>query len=166
MDTWTSAMLWAYLWATRCAHAMGKPSLAYAVDAGQLSPFNRRLVRREASKTGLIITRSEAAADRLRAFGVTAPLEVTADNAFTFRTESADEGLVATGLARGRLRPRGPGGGRFPPLARGHAPLGSPQRTVTNGPITSPAPGRAAAPAKPWPDTYAALADGDHRGTR
>ena len=94
MDTWTSAMLWAYLWATRCAHAMGKPSLAYAVDAGRLSAFNQRLVRREASKTGLIITRSGAAADRLRAFGVTAPLEVTADNAFTFHTERADEGLA------------------------------------------------------------------------
>ncbi len=94
MDTWTSAMLWAYLWATRCAHAMGKLSLAYAVDAGQLSPLNQRLVRREASKTGLIITRSGAAADRLRAFGVTAPLQVTADNAFNFSTDPADEGLV------------------------------------------------------------------------
>lgn len=94
MDTWSSAMLWAYLWATRCAHAMGKPSLAYAVDAGELSTFNQRLARREASKTGLIIARSKAAARRLRAFGVTAPLEDTADNAFTFQPECADEGLV------------------------------------------------------------------------
>lgn len=94
MDTWTSAMLWAYLLATRWAHALGKPSLAYAVDAGQLSAFNQRLVRREASKTGLIITRSGAAAERLRAFGVTAPLEVTSDNAFTFPTKPADDGVV------------------------------------------------------------------------
>lgn len=94
MDTWTSAMLWAYLWTTHCAHAMGKPCLAYAVDAGQLSPANRRLVRREASKTDLIITRSQAAADRLRACGVTAPIEVTADNAFTFRTAPSDEAWV------------------------------------------------------------------------
>jgi hypothetical protein len=28
MDTWTSAMLWAYLWTTRCAYAIGKPCLA------------------------------------------------------------------------------------------------------------------------------------------
>jgi polysaccharide pyruvyl transferase WcaK-like protein len=94
MDTWTSAMLWAYLWTTHCAHAMNKPCLAYAVDAGQLSPLNRRLVCREASKTDLIITRAQAAADRLRACGVTAPIEVTADNAFTFRTDSADEGWI------------------------------------------------------------------------
>jgi polysaccharide pyruvyl transferase WcaK-like protein len=94
MDTWTSAMLWAYLWTTHCAHAMGKPCLAYAVDAGQLSPVNRRLVRHEASKSDLIITRSRAAADRLRACGVTAPMQVTADNAFTFQTTKSDESWV------------------------------------------------------------------------
>jgi polysaccharide pyruvyl transferase WcaK-like protein len=95
MDTWSSAMLWAYLWTTRCADAMGKPSLAYAVDAGEIkSALNRWLVRREASKTSLIITRAAAAAERLRSFGVTAPLEVTADNAFNFRPDPADAGLL------------------------------------------------------------------------
>lgn len=96
MDTWTSAMLWAYLWTTRCADDMGKPCLAYAVDAGEIkSAFNRRLVGHEASKTSLIIVRAAAAAERLRALGVTAPLEVTADNAFTFRPDPADAGLLA-----------------------------------------------------------------------
>lgn len=94
MDASTSALLWAYLWATHCAHAMGKPCLAYAVDAGQLSPGNRRLVRHEASKTDLIITRSQAAADSLREYGVTAPIQVTADNAFNFQTARSDEGWV------------------------------------------------------------------------
>jgi polysaccharide pyruvyl transferase WcaK-like protein len=94
MDDSTSVLLWAYLWATHCAHTMGKPSLAYSVDAGQLSPANRRLVRHEASQTDLIITRSQAAADRLRACGVTAPIEVTADNAFNFQTARSDEGWV------------------------------------------------------------------------
>jgi polysaccharide pyruvyl transferase WcaK-like protein len=96
MDTWSSAMLWAYLWTTRCADAMGKPSLAYAVDAGEMkSAFNRWLVRREASKTSLIITRATAAAERMRSFGVTAPLEVTADNAFNFHPDPADAGLLS-----------------------------------------------------------------------
>jgi polysaccharide pyruvyl transferase WcaK-like protein len=96
MDTWTSAMLWLYLWTTRCAADMGKPCLAYAVDAGELkSAFNRWLVRREASKTSLIVTRAAAAAERLRSFGVTAPLEVTADNAFNFYPNPADAGLLA-----------------------------------------------------------------------
>lgn len=96
MDTWTSALLWVYLWTTRCAADMRKPAIAYAVDAGEIkSAFNRRLVRREASKTSLIITRAAAAAERMRSFGVTAPLEVTADNAFNFRTAPADSDLLA-----------------------------------------------------------------------
>jgi polysaccharide pyruvyl transferase WcaK-like protein len=94
MDTWTSALLWAYLWVTRCADRADKPCLAYAVDAGALNAFDRALVRREASKTDLIVVRAEAAAERLRAWGVTAPTASTADNAFTFQPAAADEGLL------------------------------------------------------------------------
>jgi polysaccharide pyruvyl transferase WcaK-like protein len=90
MDTWTSALLWYFLWATRCATREGVPCLAYAVDAGQLRPRNARLVRRFASSTELIVTRSRAAAERLRAWGVTAPIEWTADNAFTFEPRPSD----------------------------------------------------------------------------
>jgi polysaccharide pyruvyl transferase WcaK-like protein len=112
MDTWTSALLWAFLWATRCAHAASKPCLAYAVDAGEVkSPLNRRLVCSEASKTDLIIVRAQAAAERLRSFGVRAPIEVTADNAFTFRPEDADEGWVQ------RAWPVGAAGGGIVGLA-------------------------------------------------
>jgi polysaccharide pyruvyl transferase WcaK-like protein len=91
MDTWTSALLWYFLWATRCAAQEGKPCLAYAVDAGQLRPRNQRLVRRYASSTNLVVTRSEAAAERLRGWGVTAPVEWTADNAFNFEPRLRDE---------------------------------------------------------------------------
>ena len=73
MDTWTSALLWYFLWATRCAAVRGTPCIAYAVDAGQLRPRNERLVRRQASRTDLIVARSAAAAERLRRWGVTAP---------------------------------------------------------------------------------------------
>ena len=90
MDTWTSALLWYFLWATRCAAADDVPCLAYAVDAGRLSPRNVRLVRRYASRTDLIVTRSAAAADRLRSWDVRAPIEVTADNAFTFAPRPED----------------------------------------------------------------------------
>jgi polysaccharide pyruvyl transferase WcaK-like protein len=90
MDTWTSALLWLFLWATHCASVMSKPCLAYAVDAGSMSAFNQRLTRREASKTDLIITRSQAAAERLRSWGVSAPLEATADNAFNFLPNPTD----------------------------------------------------------------------------
>ncbi len=92
MDTWTSAMLWAYLWTTWWADRLNRDCLAYAVDAGQLRPRNQRLVRRVASKTDLIITCSRAATDRLRSWGVTAPIEATADNAFNYQIDSKDEG--------------------------------------------------------------------------
>jgi polysaccharide pyruvyl transferase WcaK-like protein len=94
MDTWTSALLWAFLWTTHCAHVMRKPCLAYAVDAGQLRPFNQRLVRQVASETDLIVARSQGAAERLRGWGVTAPIEATADNALTFQPDPADEHVL------------------------------------------------------------------------
>jgi polysaccharide pyruvyl transferase WcaK-like protein len=86
MDTWTSALLWAFLWTTRCAYNQGIPCIAYAVDSGELSRFNRFLVKREASKTDLIITRTTYARERLIDIGVTAPIVSTADCAFTFET--------------------------------------------------------------------------------
>jgi polysaccharide pyruvyl transferase WcaK-like protein len=84
MDTWTSSLLGAYLWATRAAHRHGKKSIAYAVDAGDLKPGNIEKVRKYASKTDLIIARTFKAAERLRSWGVDAPIEVTADTAFDF----------------------------------------------------------------------------------
>lgn len=94
MDTWTSALLWAFLWATRKAADMGRPSMAYAVDSGHLSPSNVRRVVRDASRTDLIVTRTQAASDRLRSWGVDAPMEVTADTSFTFRMDPEDGGFL------------------------------------------------------------------------
>jgi polysaccharide pyruvyl transferase WcaK-like protein len=92
MDTWGSVLLWAFLWATLCAARFGKRCLAYAVDAGSLCRLNRWLVRKIATRTGLIVTRNRAAALRLASFGVKAPIEATADNAFTYRTRPEDAG--------------------------------------------------------------------------
>jgi polysaccharide pyruvyl transferase WcaK-like protein len=94
MDTWGSALLWFYLLATRYAHSLGKPCVAYSVDAGNASRLNRWLIRREASKTNLILSRTQKAADRLKKWAVKAPIEVTADNAFSFNPNPADEGLL------------------------------------------------------------------------
>jgi polysaccharide pyruvyl transferase WcaK-like protein len=94
MDTWGSALLWCYLLATRYAHSMKKPCIAYSVDAGNASRFNRWLIRREASKTDLILARTKEAAQRLQKMGVTAPIEVTADNAFAFRPKPKDHDLL------------------------------------------------------------------------
>ena len=94
MDTWTSALLWAFLWTTRVANSHNIPCLAYAVDAGDLSPLNKFLVKREASKTDLIITRTSYARDKLLKMGVTAPIMHTADSAFTFQTETEDRNIL------------------------------------------------------------------------
>lgn len=94
MDTWTSALLWAFLWSTKQAANYGRPSMAYAVDSGNLTPSNLKRVRRDASRTDLIVTRTQAAADRLDAYGVSAPMEVTADTSFTFEMDPADEGIM------------------------------------------------------------------------
>ena len=83
MDTWTSALLWLFLWATWCADHFDMPIVAYSVDAGSLSPVNRYLVRRIANRTNLIITRSPDAEARLKEIGVTAPVRTTADAAIT-----------------------------------------------------------------------------------
>ncbi len=104
MDSWGSPLLWCFLWASHCAAALGKPCLAYAVDAGTLKPGNARLVRRVASRTDTIITRNRAAAARLAAMGVTAPIRSTADNAFTFPAGEPDRGWLA------REWPRAAGG--------------------------------------------------------
>lgn len=94
MDTWGAALLWYYLLATRYAHSMKKPCIAYAVDVGNASRFNRWLIRREASKTSLILARTKEAAERLQKWGVKAPIEVTADNAFAFQPKPQDHDLL------------------------------------------------------------------------
>jgi len=94
MDTWGAALLWYYLLATRYAHGMKKPCIAYSVDAGKASRFDSWLIRREATKTNLILARTRNAAERLRNWGVKAPIEVTADNAFAFQPKSKDNGFL------------------------------------------------------------------------
>jgi polysaccharide pyruvyl transferase WcaK-like protein len=94
LDGWSSYLLWLWLWVTHCAYAMGKMVVAYAVDTGSLSALNRRLVQMEAGKTDLIITRTQAAADRIKAWQIKVPLEVTADPAFAFDPEPADRHLL------------------------------------------------------------------------
>jgi polysaccharide pyruvyl transferase WcaK-like protein len=94
MDTWGSALLWYYLLATRYAHSMKKPCIGYSVDAGNASRFNRWLIRREASKTNLIMARTKEAAQRLQKLQVKAPIEITADNAFAFRPKPQDHDIL------------------------------------------------------------------------
>jgi polysaccharide pyruvyl transferase WcaK-like protein len=94
MDSWASALLWAFLWVSKVAHKFGKPTLAYSVDSGDLSQGNQRRVQRVASNTDLIIARTPATAEHLKAMGVTAPIKVTADTSLTFNFNQTDEKLL------------------------------------------------------------------------
>jgi polysaccharide pyruvyl transferase WcaK-like protein len=94
MDYWSSALLWAFLWVSKCAYKFNKPNLAYAVDSGPLSQKNQNKVHNIASKTDLIIARTEATKEHLKGIGVAAPFEVTADTAFTFKMETKDNGIL------------------------------------------------------------------------
>jgi len=98
IETFTTALLDAYLWATRCAAEFGKPCVAYAVDSGQVSKASEEKIKAEASKTGLIVMRTHAGAERMRRWGVSAPIEVAADTAFLFQTDPADKDLLAREL--------------------------------------------------------------------
>ncbi|HEY3421468.1 MAG TPA: polysaccharide pyruvyl transferase family protein [Methanomassiliicoccales archaeon] len=94
IETFTKALLDAYLWATHCAAEFGKPCISYAVDSGQVSPASQEKIRVEASKTDLIITRTYASAERLRNWEVTAPIEVAADTAFLFKPDPSDRDVL------------------------------------------------------------------------
>lgn len=94
MDTWTWALLWAFLLATKQANASGKPIVAYSVDAGEIKSSNLARACKEINKTNLIIVRNNAAAERLKKWGINRPIEVTADSAFTFNPDPAFEGIM------------------------------------------------------------------------
>ncbi|MDD1769782.1 MAG: polysaccharide pyruvyl transferase family protein [Methanomassiliicoccales archaeon] len=84
MDTWAAPLLYAFTLTSKYSKRFGKPSMAYAVDSGKMSEKRIARVRREASKLDLLITRTQSSADRLKGWGVTAPIVVTDDTAFTF----------------------------------------------------------------------------------
>jgi polysaccharide pyruvyl transferase WcaK-like protein len=90
MDTWAGALLLAFLSSSKYAESYHIPMIAYAVDSGKLSDRWVKRVRKEASKIDLLITRTEVSADRLRKWGVTAPIEVTDDTAFTLDLGTED----------------------------------------------------------------------------
>jgi polysaccharide pyruvyl transferase WcaK-like protein len=98
IETFTTALLDAYLWATRCAAKFGRPCIAYAVDSGHVSPASQEKIRVDASKTDLIIMRTYAGAERMRKWGVTAPIEVSADTAFLFKPDPSDIGILGSEL--------------------------------------------------------------------
>jgi polysaccharide pyruvyl transferase WcaK-like protein len=88
-QNWSNALLYFFLWGIWSAGILGKKSVAYAVDAGPLSPVNRWLTRRACRRLDLVITRTEQARNRLLEVGLRQPVIATTDTAFTFLTDAA-----------------------------------------------------------------------------
>jgi polysaccharide pyruvyl transferase WcaK-like protein len=84
-DSWSSALLYVFLWGAWSANRHGKFTVAYAVDAGHMRPINRALTRLVCADIDLIITRSAAAREELRSVGVSTEIVVTADTSFQYR---------------------------------------------------------------------------------
>jgi polysaccharide pyruvyl transferase WcaK-like protein len=83
-ENWSPWLLYAFLWAAFCSRRAGKRCVAYAVDAGELSWFNRLLAARVCDGIDLILTRTEVARQRLLAMGVRRPILTTTDTAFPY----------------------------------------------------------------------------------
>ena len=82
-------LLYAYLWTAFAAWLAGRPCVAYAVDVGDLTPFNRWLVVRACGFMDLVITRTERARERLLAMGFRGRVLTNTDTAFQFLSHSA-----------------------------------------------------------------------------
>jgi polysaccharide pyruvyl transferase WcaK-like protein len=86
-QNWSRWLLYAYLWGAWCAKRAGNHCVAYAVDAGELSPFNAGLTRRVCNEIDLLITRTEKAKQRLKEIGVTRPVFANTDSAFRYQPD-------------------------------------------------------------------------------
>ncbi len=87
-DHFSSFLLYSYLFATLLCRLVKCKVIAYAVDTGNLKPFNQRLTRWVANKMDLIITRSYDAKEKLIEYGVKKEIFVTTDTAFQYKPPS------------------------------------------------------------------------------
>jgi len=89
-------------------HLQRKPTVLYAQGVGQLAAApNRWLVRHTLNRCRVITVRDPLSRERLRAAGVTRPIEVTADCAFSLRPAPRSDAqaiLAKEGVASGRPR--------------------------------------------------------------
>ena len=77
--SWSSLLLWAYLWMAFISICLRRPCIAYCVDVGDLSPLQRRIVVWICNRLTTVIVRSHAARQRLDTWGVRREIHVSAD---------------------------------------------------------------------------------------
>ena len=96
-ENFSSALLWFFMYAGDLAERFGIPTVTYGVDAGPLSPANRRWAHDVAKKVDLLMVRTEHASRALRAIDIDREIIVTTDTAFTLVPETREwaEGVLS-----------------------------------------------------------------------
>ena len=96
-ENFSSALLWFFMYAGDLAQRFGIPTVTYGVDAGPLSPANRRWAHDVAKKIDLLMVRTEHASRALRAIDIDREIIVTTDTAFTLVPETREwaEGVLS-----------------------------------------------------------------------
>jgi len=84
IDHFSSLFLWAFCGAARIAKRRGHKVVAYSNDCGHLKPMNQRLLKSTLNKLDLILLRNPDAASRMKEYGVTNKITVTADGAYEY----------------------------------------------------------------------------------
>jgi len=90
IDHFSSLFLYMFCGAARLEKRRGHKVVAYANDCGHLKPFNQKVVKRTLNKVDLIMLRNPDAAARMKEYGVTHPLTVTADGAYEYPMPSKE----------------------------------------------------------------------------
>ena len=83
-DHFSSVFIFIFLFATLIAKLCGKKVVAYALDCGELKPYNQKLLRLLGNKIDLIIARTEDSKRRMEKFGIKKEVFVTTDPAFQY----------------------------------------------------------------------------------
>jgi polysaccharide pyruvyl transferase WcaK-like protein len=84
IDHFSSMFMMMFCSAALWAKCRGSKVVAYANDCGHLKPINQRILRQTLNKIDLILLRNPDAAARMREYGVTRDITVTADGAYEY----------------------------------------------------------------------------------
>lgn len=87
-DHFSPFMLYSNLFTTLMAKLVKCKVVAYAVDCGELTPFNQKITGKIGNLVDLFITRTYDAKDKLRKYGVNKEIYVNTDTAFQYRPPS------------------------------------------------------------------------------
>ena len=91
IDHFSSVFIQIFCFAAWVAKLKGQKVVAYANDCGHLKPINQRILRRTLNKyVDLIMLRNPDAKERMVQYGVTRPINVTADGAYLYPAPSQE----------------------------------------------------------------------------